>query len=83
MTANDINERINAAASDIRKYLDKRPHAAESLDGIVMWWITLQRFEESREIVEQALNKLIAEGVVRELKGPDGASVYSKAESSA
>lgn len=81
MTANAINERVNAAASDIRKYLDKRPQAAESLDGITVWWITLQRFEESREVVESAINLLVSEGYIREAKGPNGTRLYSKAES--
>ena len=81
MTAKEISERVKAAASDIRKYLGKRPQAAESLDGITLWWITLQRYEESREIVEAAIELLMAEGFIEETKGPDGTRVYSKTES--
>jgi hypothetical protein len=55
------------------------PRAAETLRGIVQWWLMQQRFEEAWNTVELALSQLIDEGVVKRTTLPDGGALYSSA----
>jgi hypothetical protein len=55
------------------------PRAAETLRGIVQWWLMQQRFEEAWYTVELALSQLIEEGVVKRTTLPDGGALYSSA----
>ena len=64
-------------ADEIKAYLDANPRAAETLDGIVHWWLLRQRFEDAWEQVESALDYLGREGLVTKRAGPTGEAVYS------
>jgi hypothetical protein len=70
---------IVAVARKIRNYLQAHPEAADSLEGIVAWWLTRQRYEESLANVQTALEHLIATGVVSKCTRPDGHIIYSSA----
>lgn len=72
----DSDEVINVA-NEIMEYLHDHPNAADSLDGVVSWWLTRQRFKSAREIVERALEYLVDEGVVnKKIRGVNN-PVYS------
>ena len=66
-------------AAEIRAYLDANPRAAETVDGIVQWWLLRQRFEDAWDQVERALDHLSEEGLVIKKTGPSGETVYSSA----
>ena len=51
-------------AQDIQRYLQAHPHAADSIDGILRWWLPRQRLEESATKVRQALELLAQRGAV-------------------
>ena len=51
----------------IRWYLTEHPRAADTAEGIQRWWIAPTYGEVSLRSVEQALEKLEGEGVVRKL----------------
>ena len=53
--------RIQSVATEISRYITKRPNAAETAEGVTNWWISRQRIEESVEVVENALEYLVAE----------------------
>ena len=49
-------------ALEIKRYLDSHPQAADSVDGVVGWWLTRQRVEDSAINVQLALEWLVAQG---------------------
>lgn len=52
---------------EIVEYLRSHPAAVDSLDGIVGWWLPLQRYERARESIQHALDDLVRQGIVDEL----------------
>jgi Fe2+ or Zn2+ uptake regulation protein len=67
-------------ANQILKYLQTRPQASDTLEGIARWWIQNQRLSESVEVVQQALESLKHDGMIEQQKLPDGRVVYSARE---
>ena len=51
---------------EIVGYLCRHPAAADSLDGIVDWWLPQQRYETARAAIQEALDDLLQRGVVDE-----------------
>lgn len=49
-------------ALEIKRYLDSHPNAADSLDGVVGWWLTRQRVEDTATNVRLALEWLVTQG---------------------
>lgn len=70
---------VRRAAEEIRAWFEANPRAAETLRGIVQWWLMRQRFEEAWHTVELALGQLMEEGVVKRTILPDGGALYSSA----
>ncbi|MEO0997251.1 MAG: hypothetical protein AAFX58_07010 [Pseudomonadota bacterium] len=73
---------VERIASEIARYLEDRPNAADTLEGVSKWWLMKQRFEESDELVCKALEKLVSESVVERKRNPDGTYVYFAASKS-
>jgi hypothetical protein len=62
-------------AERIRRYVHEHPGAADSATGIAAWWL-----QDSRGVspaVEEALAKLVREGVLQREPLADGTIVYS------
>ena len=55
-------------------YLDAHPSAADTLEGIVAWWLEQRRIRYGVEIVSGALERLIDSGAVEKLCRRDEAS---------
>ena len=53
---------VDALAAEILRYLDRHPGAADTSAGIAEWWIRRQRIDETRERVQTALDRLVAQG---------------------
>jgi hypothetical protein len=75
--------KVQAAAEEIQAYLLTEPGASETLQGIVEWWIFRQRFEEAWATVEEALQHLMAAGLVRRTRLADGSFLFARAEKGA
>src|SRR5439155_24951738 len=56
--------RARVVADEIARYLDCRPDASDTEDGIVQWWIPRIRIEEEMTVVRDALAFLVAQGIV-------------------
>ena len=65
-------------AGELLDYLRERPNAADTLDGIMNWWLPRQRYETERRKVEQALDELVARGLVVKNRLDDGTVLYSR-----
>lgn len=55
---------VTQLAAEIERYLASHPHAADSVDGILRWWLRRQRYEESKTKIQQALELLVERGAV-------------------
>jgi hypothetical protein len=58
-------------------YLRAHPDAADTLDGVVGWWLPQQRYETERMRIEAALRVLVARGLLRRSGLPGGTELYA------
>ena len=63
--------------SAVLRYLHLHPDAADTLEGIVDWWLPQQRYETARSRIESALNRLVDLGLLRTEELPDGGLLYA------
>ena len=59
---------VREIARDIVRYLVAHPQAADTLDGVVQWWLLGEGHTHRRAFVEQALDWLLAQGLLREIR---------------
>lgn len=71
---------IHLVAKEIESYLARHPHAADSIEGIVKWWLPQQRYIDAYEKIVTALDYLVTQGVVKKVEIP-GSVLYSSKES--
>jgi len=55
---------VHSIAAEIMNYLQQRPMAADTLDGIAYWWLVQQAITRHVGLVEQALEHLVREGKI-------------------
>ena len=68
---------VQSIAAEIMSYLQHRPLAADTLDGIAYWWLVQQAIEKNIYLVEQALERLIHEGkIIKNLDNGRGAIYF-------
>ena len=67
---------IEQLAGEIQEYLDRNPQAADTLEGIVAWWMRRQRFERSAQQVARALDHLVGIGAVKLYRAPGNRWLY-------
>lgn len=58
-------------------YLRHHPQAADTLRGIVNWWLPQQRYESGCLRIERVLSELVARGVLRRDPLPHGEVLYA------
>ncbi len=63
-------------ALDILRYLSSHPHAQDTLEGIVEWWLLQQRIENTLRAARAAIAKLLAEKLIVCRSGRDGRQYY-------
>ena len=72
---------VTDAVEAIRRYLASRPNATETLEGVAKWWLLRQRYDDSIEVVQRALERLEAEGEVVKLNVTGGQVIYRRSVS--
>lgn len=77
MNAGDRRE-IEAIANAIVRHLHTHPLATDSALGVARWWLGPPLDSAPLEQVEQALEGLVAKGVLRRLRLSDGGVLYSQ-----
>lgn len=75
----DGDDLVDQLAAEIQAYLEAHPHAADTLDGIVQWWIVHQRFMRGIQATGRAVERLVAEGRLEEIRTPDGRVIFRAA----
>lgn len=68
-TKNDISE-------EILNYLFKHPDANDTLEGISEWWVLSQRISCEMKRVKAAVDNLVQQGWIVELKSEDSIVHY-------
>ncbi|QNH14590.1 MULTISPECIES: hypothetical protein [unclassified Xanthomonas] len=58
-------------------YLQNHPQAADTLQGIVAWWLPQQRYIAASARIEAVLHRLVDTGALHRHALPDGAVLYS------
>jgi hypothetical protein len=64
-------------SDEILCYLRAHPQAADTVDGIVEWWLPRQRHDDAVNRVQHALDKLVARGLVEQMTLVDGTVLYA------
>jgi hypothetical protein len=64
----DGRTRVLATARAVVRYLVARPEAKDTLAGIALWWLEHERAERLLHEVEQAVDFLVAEGLLLETR---------------
>lgn len=75
---NDSGRQFDKLAGEIERYLSCHPEAADSVQGIVHWWLTQQRLEVAVNAVTRALELLEKNGVVEKYAGPGRVTWYRR-----
>lgn len=80
MATSPRNGNVEASAEAIRRYLQAHPHASDTVDGVLRWWLAPQQFTLPAEQVREALERLVAERIMVRRTLPDGTVIYAAAQ---
>lgn len=72
----DLNNKKEKISRLIVDYLQKYPEAGETFEGIMKWWLELERIELSVNEVADVLESLIQKGVIKMYKTAGGTIFY-------
>jgi len=72
----DEEEQVAGAADAIRRYLERKPNASETPEGVARWWLLSQRYRDTRQLVQKALDRLEASGHVERVHLSGGRVMY-------
>jgi len=64
-------------SDEILRYLRAHPQAADTVDGIVEWWLPRQRYDEAVDQVQLVLDELVARRLVDQITLVDGTVLYA------
>jgi Fe2+ or Zn2+ uptake regulation protein len=64
-------------SEEILSYLGAHPQAADTVDGIVGGWLPRQRHDEAVDRVKDALDKLVASGLLEKITLVNGTVLYA------
>jgi hypothetical protein len=73
------SERVIAIAGIIERYVSDHPHAADTAAGIGSWWVGRQRYGDSADAVQEALDYLVARRRLSSSRLPDGTVIFRAA----
>lgn len=59
-------------------YLRRNPNAADTMEGIVKWWLPSLLGEVNARSAEKALEQMVAAGLIQKTILVDGTEVYSR-----
>lgn len=57
-------ESTQEAALKILRYLEQNPNAADTIEGILEWWLPRQSIYDEEKVVEQALDRLVKQNLI-------------------
>ena len=69
---------VAVVATTIRRYLRDHPNAADTLEGIALWWLAGNNGDEWLTNVELAIEQLVNRGEVVRQTLRDGTVIYER-----
>lgn len=75
-------EDMEAIYTEIAEYLNNHPDAADTLEGIAVWWLSGAHRKPSLETIKQILEGLVKHGRLAVNTLPDGQVLYRLAKRS-
>jgi hypothetical protein len=63
-------------ADTILRYITAHPDACDSLEGICDWWLVRQRRDDAKRDIANALEDLVAAGLIESSIGPGGLALF-------
>jgi Fe2+ or Zn2+ uptake regulation protein len=60
-------------------YLEQNTNAADSIEGIALWWLPVEQQRTDRATVERAIETLVADGLLQCTRLVDGTFLYRRA----
>jgi hypothetical protein len=71
-----INTKLPKLARHILRYLREHPEAQDTLEGIMVWWVSEQAIKRWLPEARRSLAALVAQGYVEEQAGTRGQTFY-------
>ena len=69
---------VAAVAAAIRRYLRDHPSAADTLEGVALWWLSGNAGDEWLTNVQRAIEQLVNRGEVVRQTLRDGTVIYER-----
>ena len=82
-TSDDDADKDREVEQMVLSYLQRHPRGADTLDGIVRWWLPQQRYSVAQARIEAALSRLLSQGLIRQRRLPTGDALYVRGETTA
>ena len=73
--SSNVDPRVDPG-HEIVEYLRRHPEAADTVDGILDWWLPAQRNENARNEIQHALREFVEQGLIEEVALGDGHQLY-------
>lgn len=67
---------LTSPAREILDYVLQNPDACDTFDGIAHWWLLDQQLRSWLPRVDEAIQELVARGLLQPTRGPDGVTRY-------
>jgi hypothetical protein len=71
-----INRKLPKLARQILRYLRDHPEAQDTLEGIIVWWVSERAIKHWLPEVRSSLATLVAQGYVAKQTGPGRRTFY-------
>ena len=71
-----MNKRDQKISERIMKYLQERPYACDTLEGISQFWMEFERVDQSVDAVKNVLDILVEKGAVIKIKRNGDMPIY-------
>jgi hypothetical protein len=71
-----MTEKKQQLGEEILQYLIDHPHAQDTLQGIVTWWLLERTIKHRTALVKEVLNNLVADGLIIAQQGSDSQIHY-------
>lgn len=71
-----INTKLPKLARQVLRYLREHPEAQDTVEGIMVWWVSERAAKEWLPHVRKSLTALVDRGYLEERTGADGSVLY-------
>jgi len=73
------NEEDRLLMREVVHYLELHPNAADTLDGILKWWLKQQRYSQEAETLKRILSVLVEQKQLVTTTSQSGEKIYKRA----